>query len=756
MVCAQSVHPLRFQKVTGLSQHTVFTIHQDQLGFLWVGTGDGLNRYDGNGFRVYKPAPGQQPHAIKGRVIRNRLVEDSAGKIWVSTENGIEYLNLDNSRFTYLTPFNDTGFYQNGSMYPILTKNNQVWFGKSAAGMLMYDIQTKKFQLFPYPCLQKNPLNFFGEHSVADTLGNIWTTQSNGLYCFNIHSKKWQYLFAGKKLAQLCLSGTLLYIVSEAGILAFDTQTLRCRLIEKMAMPFLIRTIIADKHQQVWMGDVAGNIFSINAKDQTILKRGNINTDERKIIPVYALYFDRSDNLWIGTDGMGLLKANIHSPDFSVFPDPSLAATDPVFIRSIFEAEDGLIWLGTFGKGILLLNKNNGVANPLDMRDFNNRHHPVSMVSFIKADEHQNIWVGYNDQLYCRIKGSGSFSEVSLPFQGNRDRLQITGMHPYQNHWMITSTLGSFELFAHATHGKHVLMPDNKLGDFSFLLEVKENYFLAGYNEGGLINTTSVNGTWLTKRFLPIKMGFKCLLPEKLHGLYWFGTDNGLMAYDPTSEKYKLYTEEDGLGNGFIYGILEADGNLWVSTNGGLSLIQCSDTTQDGFPAIFCKNFTKTDGLQDNEFNSNAFLKGRDGSLYFGGINGVNWFIPSAIKPDRTIEQLAITEFTVNNLSADSNLSAEYIKDLHLTHDQNNLFLRFQALEFTNPEKIVYAYKLSGWEKDWVYARNNHEVRYNNLPPGNYVFTVKASYNNQDWMAHPRTIHIYISAPFWKTWWFLL
>ena len=183
------------------------------------------------------------------------------------------------------------------------------------------------------------------------------------------------------------------------------------------------------------------------------------------------------------------------------------------------------------------------------------------------------------------------------------------------------------------------------------------------------------------------------------------------MLYNPKTDTYKIFSEEDGLGNSYIYGIIESGGELWLSTNGGLSNVKIIPKKENDFPGIICRNYKQKDGLQADEFNTGAFLKGRDGTLYFGGINGLTWFNPQSIQPEKKISRLAITQLTVNDTAADPLISPEYIRNLDLGHRQNNLFFQFRGLEYSNPAAIHYAYMLSGWDKDWIYSKTNNEVR---------------------------------------------
>ena len=748
-------HYLRFQKIEGLSQNTVFKISQDKQGFLWIGTGDGLNRYDGIGFKVYKPSLTIMDGFITGRVIRNRVVENDSGSLWLSTESGLQYFDKKRNRFHFLVPFNNTLDYLNGLSYPIKEIKGTFWFGKIISGILSYNLQTKQYHLYPFPGVDTNPLKYLADKALYDDNGNIWICQQAGLFCFNIDTKKWTVFLENNNLSiYSCLTGENLYVATTDGILLFNIKTHSSRLIKTATPQNKFSCITKDQYNNIWTGDLSGNIFKINNTADSIVYIGNINGSDGNIFPVYDLFFDESDILWIGTDGMGLLKADIHAPDFNIFPEKE--KKENIFIKSIYEDHDGIIWLGTFGHGILQLNKITHTVTAFNKIAFNKETNIINMVSFMKEDQFQNLWIGYGSNLYCRKKNSALFTRIEIPVTENRSRLRVTGMTAFKDQWVITTTTGDFVLPITKDLKNIKLTPEPVLGNFSFLFHIGKDQYLLGSSEAGLFLFTEENGKWQYKKDLIIKMGFKCMYKDSARNFLWFGTDKGLMVFNPENETYKLFTEEDGLGNGYVYSILESGGELWLSTNGGLCNVKIITKNKNGFPDISCRNYKQKDGLQADEFNTGAFLKDRDGLLYFAGINGVNWFNPKSISPDKKISHLAITQFLVNNLPADTTLSPEYIKNLVLSYAQNNIYLQFRALEFSNPATINYAYKLSGWDKDWIYSKTNNEVRYNNLPPGDYVFYVKACNDDGVWMNEPYAVNISILPPFWKRWWFYL
>lgn len=752
---AQEGNYFRFQKIEGLSQNTAFSITQDKQGFLWIGTGDGLNRFDGAVFKAYKPSSLNLEGFITGRVIRTRITEDNNNRLWLSTEAGVQYLDKKSGRFQYLLPFNDTFSYMNGTLYPIAEEGTKFWFGKTSEGLISFDFKTKQYEKYAFPGLKDNPLKYLATKAVKDSNGIIWTCQEAGLFAFNSRTGQWTRFLENRKLYHLCLVKETLFLVAADGILSFHTKNYTTGFIKNERPEMKISCITSDHQNQLWIGDAAGSVYKVNIDEKKMQFTGNINGNSGNIFPVYDLFFDASGILWIGTDGMGLLKANVQPPDFFQFP--GRASSEHIFIKSIYEASDGSVWLGTFGHGILQLNKSSMTMKPLQVAGLvYDEAAPIDVVTFMKEDEFKNLWIGYGKHLFFRKHPSAFFKEVAIPYSGSRDKLKVTGMDTCNGSRIITTTFSVYNMKVSESGEPLSITSEPELGNFSFMLSRGNGDYLFGYNETGLCLNTYQNNKWAINKWLFKKTGFKCVYKDTVRKLLWFGTDKGLMLYNPENGAYRLFTEEDGLGNSFIYSIIESGGELWLSTNGGLCNVKILPAKGNEFPGIICRNYKYKDGLQADEFNSGAYLKGKTGTLYFGGINGLTWFNPQDIKPPRKIPQLAITQLTVNNAVADTSVSPEYIRNLDLGYRQNNLFIQFRGLEYSNPTEIQYAYMLTGWDKDWIFSKTNNEVRYNNLPPGEYVFNVKATNVEGQWQNDPYSITIVIHPPFWKTWWFYL
>lgn len=252
---------------------------------------------------------------------------------------------------------------------------------------------------------------------------------------------------------------------------------------------------------------------------------------------------------------------------------------------------------------------------------------------------------------------------------------------------------------------------------------------------------------------LASKNGIRCIVEDKEHKIIWAATQTGLLAYHLPSGKLKFYDERNGLLNGYLYGIIKTKNEIWISSNKGIAKGTMSFKTSETFPEICFKSYTKNDGLQSNEFNTGAYGQSRNGTLFFGGIHGLNWFEPDKIFTNHHKPSVAITGFKINEKSYEKTLSIEYLKDVTTTYNNNTFTIKFIGLEFSNPESIHYRFKLDGLETTWTNDQNSHEVRYANLPPGKYIFRVIAA-NSDNVLSDETTLTIFILPPFYQTWWF--
>ena len=748
----QALPHLHFQKKAQLSQNTVFNICQDRQGFIWIGTGDGLNRYDGIATRVYKPTHLQKEGAIQGRVLRSKIFDDNLNRIWFSTEDGVQYLNKINGRFYKLPHIKDSFTLISSNVYPIIATKKYVWVLKLGSGLFLSNLENGTYKYFPFPDVKKNPESYFGKESVFDSLGRIWIAEPSGLYIFDTRNLSWNRLLVDSNLACIQRSGNKIYCSNNNSIFRVNSVTLEITKIN-YASNNKISCLHVDYEGNLWAGSYIGDIFLLSPQSDSLIWKGNINAEltSKAKTPLYSLYVDRFNILWAGTDGCGLLYAPIKPNVFYQFPQKGIN----YFVKAIYEESQGRIWVGTEGQGILTIQTSKQFDTLIKPPS---THPPIdsendASVSFIKEDSYKNIWVGFKHQLYVKPYAAKEFKKLNIPVVTEAyNQNAIRNIYEIDGSWLVTTRLGTISIQKNTKTNEFSSSKNAVFGPsyFSFISPFKDNLYIAGFNEGGLsVYERSANDWKKVKQYFP-DVGFISVYRDTQRNRIWLGTNQGLIYMNPETEKYRLFTEEDGLKNGFIYGILASDDDLWVSSNGGLSRINLLYDKNNNLKSIRCKNFTEKDGLQSNEFNSNAFLKGKDGAFYFGGINGLNWFYPTSISPNRFPPEIVITDVLANNKPIRSSIMPEFISILKLDYKQNDITIRFSGIDFYSSDEINYAYQLIGWGESKWYTQKNNEVRFSNLLPGKYEFLVKAANSDGVWSILPRRVQIIIKPPFWR------
>ncbi|GAB2841568.1 hypothetical protein GCM10027043_51330 [Ferruginibacter profundus] len=764
MVTAQPAPAIRFEKVNGLSQNTVYSIMKDKQGFMWIATADGLNRFDGVEMKIYKPAPEKKNGRLRGRTIRTIILEDDKEQLWFSTELAVFNFNKKSNFFTEYSFGKKNGKVIGLMSEPVLQEGCHIWFANSSYGIVEFDTETKA--ITRHELTDSSGKAFMIQTTgVYDKKNRLWFAGNKGLFAFNIRQKKWQQFLPGKHLYKITLCADTVYASSGGEVYFISTSNQQCGSLgfdnaNNTIDNIVTRALYTDRHQNIWAGDEKGNVYC-KAKTETVFRwKGNINgkkTNETTY-PVYCFYEDEQGTLWVGADVLGLLRATISSAGFSTYPvtaEKKKAAN--FFVTSIYEDENDKVLLGTFQMGLLQLDKKTGTAVPVLLPGIATKPAAENIVSLIKKDNDQNTWIGAAGALFVKEQAAGSFTALQIPMPPNTlaSGIVATAITKYKNGWLLGTSLGLYLVIKNKNSYVFTYMQETGQSKISTMWVDDNDGIWIGFESSGLFFAKDLDHLRESSTMFS-ESGVKSFFYDKEYQLLWVATQSGFIAYHLPTGKNRIFNEADGLGNSYVYGALKNGATLWLSTNRGLSKAIVSFKKGDVLPQLTFTNFTSNDGLPDDEFNTGAFYKGNSNTFYFGTIKGVVWFNPDAIKPNRYLPEMVMTEILVNGEIADSNVAAEYLHNIILPYNKNSLFFRFRGLEYSNAVKVNYAYQLSGWDKDWVLSGTLNEVRYNNLPPGNYFFKVKAANASGIWNEIVYTIQVIIHPPFWKTWWFYL
>jgi len=774
---------LRFDRISieqGLSQSSVFVIFQDSRGFLWFGTEDGLNRYDGYSFKVFKPDP-DVPTSLSDRWITS-IVEDQNGYLWIGTRQGglnrfdpkseqfkhflhnpSEPSSLSNNHINALLVDRDNhlwvgtsdgldlflpaaeSFSHYGSKPAradgISGKNitaihqdslGRYWVGTSAGGLNELDPQTKAFTSF-----QNNPANFYSiSNNYVTTItdaggGDLWVGTRNGLNHFDAESGLFEQFVHSDENKQSLVNNTItslqmdstgnLWVGTLAGLDRLDTEVRR--FIHYRNDPSFLQSlskdhvtaIFEDRGGVLWFGTRGGGVnkYDRQRNNFAYYRHDPLNPNSLSGNYIFPIFVDSEGYAWIGTETTGLNRftwyTNLvmrfeHDPN-----DPNTITSNNIL--SIAEDLDGLIWIGT-ADGLDSLNRDTFVFTHYQ-RDASN---PDSLggntVYSVFVDSENVIWLGTANSLDRFNRDTGTFAHYS-PWLADPGNVGSTAI--------------------------------------STIREDRAGYLWIGMFDGGLIKFDRATGKSIRYRFDPtdkqsLSNDTVQVIYEDTHGRLWIGTGGGLNLFHPETDSFTYYLEKDGLPNNVVYGILEDDrGYLWLSTNYGISRF---DPRSETF-----RNFDAGDGLQSNEFNGNAFAKGKIGEFYFGGINGLTVFRPMSITDNPYLPQITVTSLSQGDQPIKTSTSVEMARDITITYPQNSLEFEFAALSYNQSDKNQYAYKLDGFD-NWHYIGTKRDGRYTNLPGGKYTLLLKATNSDGVWNEEPLRVNVTVVPPFWQTVWF--
>ncbi|MFD2161776.1 response regulator [Paradesertivirga mongoliensis] len=741
----------------GLSTSNANSVFQDNKGFIWIATTNGLNRFNGYTCEVYKHIANDPTSLVEDDV--KEIFQDSEQNIWIGTARGVNRYRREQNNFfihdevprvrvdNFLEDHKKGMFCSSESdVYRynrkqrlferigtvpskediqelVVDKTGNIWVICHYTIFLL-DVKTKRF----IEQKQIKPLNY--SHAFVDFENNLWLGGENGLHVYDHKNRDFKPYSKNHLFKNIIVSitedekhrlwvGTVndgLYVLEKNrnNIHHYINNTAEPESLSSNS----VNHIYSDNNNNIWISTYSGGVDLVTEKNFETY-RGNAtyaNTLSSNLIA--SLCEDSQGNIWIGTDGGGLNKFNPQTKSFQHFRakkgDPNTLSTDVV--TSIVKDRNGSLWMGYWEGGLDNYNPSTGQfvryknKNAADTRPLLSQN-----VMYLFYDRRDNLWVQ-------TLKGLMRFNSSTKDFENYaspRTDLTnyITSMYDEGNGKMWLGTWAGLNL-----------------------LDVKTKKYTAFHHNDKDVNSLSNDKIYVI--FVDSKNRF------------WIGTGNGLNLFDRQTKKFSGIYEEDGLPSDIIYGILEDKrGNLWLST--GYGLCRYNPETK----AI--KTFTAADGLQGNEYKQNAFLKLRNGNLVFGGTQGFSIFDPEEIDENKVPPPLVFTNFKIFNspvtsFGEDSPLqkSITEAREIHLSHKQSVFTIEFSALNFITSQNNQYAYILEGFDTKWRYAGSQREATYTNLDPGRYIFKVKASNNDGVWNEKWESIEIVIHPPFWKTWWF--
>ncbi|MFO7369847.1 MAG: two-component regulator propeller domain-containing protein [Bacteroidales bacterium] len=806
-LCFAQLHHSNFEKITirdGLSQSTVTHILQDKYGFLWFATYDGINRYDGYSFQVFRHVEKDQTSLSHDAIVY--MMEDSKGYIWVVN---------------------------NGN-----------------AGMDRFDPETEKFTRFRHNAADSASVSSdFVNRITEDRQGNIWVCTSKGLDLYDVQKTVQGAQGSFRRFGKGIITGNIdmayenkygQFLLFSDSLFLFDRNTKTFHKTGVPLEPTSIKSIVEDEYGNLYIGTTGNGIIKLSYNRKTSSYRrsnpGKINVTPKN---KNCLLIDKDRCLWIGTEADGLYRYNPENDSLDHYKkdELDLSSISDNTIGSLFVDHSGVLWIGTYSQGLCKYdlfrkeflhyksipnnpnslsgnvissihgihpdelwvgNDAGGGLNRFIFRDgkeplvIHYKHDPndpntISGNSIISLVQRRNgeVWIGCS---------GGSVSKIipEVPLSGRKPVVKR-----YQHvKWTFAIYEDSDGILWGGTWKAGLWRYDDKTDQFTFFDHVPDNpqslcdniiwalgedkdknLWIGGHGNGISILTANQKKSNAPK-FINLRhhdtdtsslshntVNTFCSTAD---GTLWIGTAGGLNRLIGKTEtikeisdtgrlRFSHYHKKDGLPSEGIIGILQDhEGNLWMSTAKGISRFNLADSS--------FLNFDEGDGLQNDEFWHNAYYKNEKGMLFFGGQNGFNAFYPDRIKTNSVIPAVAVTGlklFTKSVKIGEAVNNQVVLKmPMHLTdqvslsHKNNIITIEFAALHYTQPAANRYAYYLEGFEKDWNYVDNQRSATYTNLDPGKYVFRVKASNNDGVWNETGTSLELIIKPPWWKTWLF--
>ena len=742
---ARSQEGMRFQHLTvsdGLSQGSVVCILQDHQGFMWFGTQDGLNRFNGYETTVFKHVPADSATLNDGFIIT--IAEDSAGTLWTGALNKPDVLNRFDritEKFSHLaTDRVDLKGARVGSAFLSYVDPSGVNWSRSAeGGVTRFDPRSGKTTSYrhdpsnPGSLLDNKVYSVIGDHT-----GTIWIGTREGLERFDARSESFIHYRHDEKNPR--------------------------SLSDSWVWP-----ILEDRKGALWVGTYRGGLNRFDRATGTFTRFRHDDSNPRSIGSdrVYSLNQDLSGTIWVGTDN-GVDRFHPEMGAFTVYsndPKRTASLTDNS-VYSIYVDRSGAAWIGTL-RGLDRLDRSNGEFKHYRHDPSDPRSLGEDMVQSIVEDRTGVLWMGTQSSGLDRFdRATGMFThfrhDPSDPASLSDNMIYALLEDRTGDLWIGTygGGLNRFDrrtgTFRSYTHNDSIPGSLAAPGVWS-LLEDREGVLWVGTYKGGLDRFDRASDTFTHFRVDPsdprtLSNETVLCMHEDRKGDLWLGTMSGLNRLDRKTGTFQRYFEKDGLPNSYIVGMLEDDhGNLWISTVKGISRL---DPGRRAF-----RNYDQSDGLQGNEFNQGAYARDeRTGEMYFGGTNGFNVFHPDNVKDNPFVPPVVFSAFTRYNTDDKEGKPIEEkgiaAKDLiTLSYKDNVATFEFAALNYYNTFKNQYAYRLEGFNDTWIQLGTDHRATFTNLDGGRYTLRVKGSNNDGIWNEEGATLRLVVLPPWWRTTW---
>lgn len=742
----------------GLSQNSVREIFQDRQGFMWIGTGDGLNRYDGKQIKKYRESfRDKSARRLPGKIINGKIVQDDHQNLWMIVDGQVVKMHLPTETFSVIKKV-----------------------GRDLDCRILGIQQNEIYITTPRGVVTINAINYthqvidiesvFGLYMPDEKDACLVYAKGNNIYLYYTKKRHHTLLVTtGQQPLQnpiVCSSSTLLY-VSGGSLHEFNLDRRTVTALYPLPASFIAKGMIFVPTNKLRGGKIIVNLVNngfiiIDSVKRTFTNYINTENDPFSLSSnlVYTAVLDHSNNLWLGTEGGGISILNLKPKLFNAFPLHAIANRESslLMVKAIYHAH-GFIYIGTYARGLLKVNRFTNTCETLfdPLKTTDSGFHGTF---FIKEDDRKRIWVNRGTRIGIADLNKGIFiNSIDIGYQRKGRNHNIPQcfsqvapdkfiLGTFHTTYLIEYTNGQIK-------STDLGLIYKQLEDDIQTIYLKNNGdIIIGKGEGGGYTTLRINAgnqAQIMEQGLN-QLTIKHVYRDELRNAFWYATNVGIVVQKDGGKNLQIIDEQDGLSNDFIYAIIkENDHSFWVSTNKGLNKLTLSKG--DSIIVHLVDQYGLQHGLQSNEFNTGAYFKD-DHLVFFGGVTGINWFDDRKFFKRGFSPRSYVTDILINEKPLDIDTSINFKKCIRLRYHENNIFIRFATLDYTNPDVNRYQYRLRGYDPKWVNTATLPEARYNKLPHGNYLFEIRSANSDGIWSSPQPLLEMLIRPPFWRTWWF--
>lgn len=759
----------------GLLSNSVNAILKDRYGLMWFATDDGLNKFDGTNFTVYRYIPGDTTSLRTNEVLA--LHEDRSGNLWIGTSGGgLSLYDRKKDRFLHYPVQSQSGTVSLSGSDVIRgicsDYRGKIWVAQFE-GLYMLDPVTQSISKYVLPDGAGRPVKTTLLSIYEDSKQRLWIATDNGLFLYNVRTNSFKW-YENNKTDPSSLTTNRIKAVTEDkwGNIWVGTVGGLSKL-KPDGSGFIhynylngieVNYIAGDDQGLLWIGSLNGlYVYNIQADSFSVHTHENRNHQSLSSNGVRCIYIDKHGIYWFGTYQGGVCKYDKNLNLFNVTLSSSFQenrATIAV-ITSVAENKNGHFLIGTNGNGLYEYDRKKELAYPVNLPLKNIPANSLAVLALLRTKTNK-LYIGtYSQGLIIADQQTGAYKQM-VKGPGPND---LTGNDIFSlfqdskgNVWIGTNGDGIIVMNNDRVVARYSPLPlPNGVGHLpingyirAFEEDANGNIWI-GTHGGGIAIYEPATSKWTkyTQENSQLPSNKIQCLHRDSKGKIWIGTFSGLATFDADKHLFTIFSEKDGLQNTMVYQIVEdATGKLWLSTNTGISRF---DPATNGF-----WNFTHLNGLQNSNFVRGVGLRLSDGELLFGGLEGFNHFYPGQLTINRNVPQVILTDLRISNKSVAAGNDAPIKEHISIANEirlnyKQNFALGFVALNYTIPKQNHYAYKLDGFDKDWNYTGTANMASYTNLDPGEYTFRIKASNNDGIWSTKDTTIKIFVKPPFWRT-----